>query len=69
MNKKWEVINMSKAIVFEVEDSYLDDIPREGIVELALTQGPEELMVTYSTGIRVMWHNVYGTWGNPQTLV
>lgn len=69
-NKKFKVINRGACETFEVDDEWLDNIPRDGIEELELVTGGEndKVIVTYSDGKMVSWENVHGTWGFPTTL-
>lgn len=69
--KEFEVLNKSTCKWFSVDEEWLDGVDDiEAIDELAFSITPttEELEVTYKSGNRVYYQNVYGTWGQPYTV-
>ncbi len=53
--------------IFEVDNSYLDNIPRKGIeyLEIVNTATKTKLLVGYKNGKKVLYEDVHGTWGFP----
>lgn len=68
---KWTVTT-DDGDVFEVEDSWLDDIPRKGISKLESLSNGKKLIVTYRQESPyqsiVAYQNIFGTWAFPTKL-
>jgi hypothetical protein len=69
--KEFEVLNSGNGKWFSVDEDWLEGVENiDSIDELVFSKLPttEELEVTYKSGNRVYYQNVYGTWGQPYTI-
>lgn len=69
--KEFEVLNNSTGKWFTVDEEWIDGVDNVNEIDtLVFSQLPttEELEVTYKSGNRVYYQNVYGTWGQPYTI-
>lgn len=69
--KEFEVLNNSTGKWFTVDEEWIDGVDSVNEIDtLVFSQLPttEELEVTYKSGNRVYYQNVYGTWGQPYTI-
>lgn len=69
--KEFKVLNNSTGKWFAVDEEWIDGVDNVNEIDtLVFSQLPttEELEVTYKSGNRVYYQNVYGTWGQPYTI-
>lgn len=69
--KEFEVLNNSTGKWFTVDEEWIDGVDNVNEIDtLVFSQLPttEELEVTYKSGNRVYYQNVYGTWGQPYII-